>query len=409
MTESNYVHIEGEKTSIKAWIKGVPLEDSAREQLLNIAKMPFIYRHIAVMPDVHWGKGATIGSVIATTGAIIPAAVGVDLGCGMIAARTTLMAQDLPDDLKSLRSAIERAVPAGRTDNGGQNDRGAWGDKPPKEVDAAWANLIDGWSRLVSKHPGLEKGHVNHHAHLGTLGTGNHFIEVCLDDESRVWVMLHSGSRGVGNRIGTHFIDLAKKDMQKWFINLPDADLAYIPEGSKYFGDYVEAVHWAQDFARTNRGLMLSAVVKEVEKATHKVEVTEQVIACHHNYISRERHFGNDVWVTRKGAVSAKEGEMGIIPGSMGVGSYIVRGKGNRDSFHSCSHGSGRAMGRNEAKKRFTIEDHCKATEGIECRKDAEVIDETPGAYKELSAVIAAQADLIDPVYRLRPVVCVKG
>ncbi len=393
---------------IKMWTRGVQVEDVALQQLKNVASMPFIHRHVAVMPDVHWGMGATIGSVIPTEHVIIPAAVGVDLGCGMMATRTTLAASDLPDNLLGLRTAIEEAVPHGRTNNGGPGDVGAWADVP-EHVGRKWEPMAyDGWHTLCDKHPKLRK--CNNVTHLGTLGGGNHFIEVCLDEADRVWVMLHSGSRGVGNRIGTYFIRLAKSEMKRWHINLPDVDLAYLPEGTEHFGDYVKAVHWAQDFALANRQIMmelaLGALFSEVPKAA---EVDGVAVNCHHNYVSKERHFGKNVWVTRKGAVSAKVEELGIIPGSMGTKSFIVRGKGNRDSFHSCSHGAGRAMSRTEAKRRFTVDDHANATQGVECRKDADVIDETPGAYKDIDAVMAAQADLVEVVHTLRQVVCVKG
>lgn len=393
---------------VKAWIRGVPLEEAAAQQLRNVARMPFVHRWVAAMPDVHWGIGATVGSVIPTAGAIIPAAVGVDIGCGMMATRTSLVASDLPDDLRALRTAIEAAVPHGRTDNGGKNDRGAWREPPDPQLQA-WRALEPGYRRILERHPKLDRG--SHVAHLGTLGTGNHFIEVCLDQDQRVWVMLHSGSRGVGNRIGSYFIELAREDMRRWFIALPDKDLAYLPEGTQHFDDYVHAVSWAQDYARTNRELMMQAVLAAARAAPGlpPFEVDVEVVNCHHNYVERERHHGKDVWVTRKGAVRARQGDLGIIPGSMGARSYIVRGKGNAESFHSCSHGAGRAMSRAEAKQRFSLEDHARATEGIECRKDADVIDETPAAYKSIDAVMEAQRDLVEVVHTLRQVVCVKG
>ena len=390
---------------IKHWTRGVAFEDDARQQLINIATLPFIHRHVAAMPDVHLGKGATIGSVIPTLGAIIPAAVGVDIGCGMMAVRTGLSAEQLPDNLAPVRAAIEKAVPHGRTP--GKNDRGAWSDAP-SEVDAAWARLKPGFDRIIEKHPAIEKS--NHRVHLSTLGTGNHFIEICLDEADRVWVMLHSGSRGVGNRIGSYFIELAKKDMQQWFVNLPDKNLAYFPEGTDHFVDYVEAVGWAQDYARTNRQLMMQRVLAALRKSVPVAfECDELAVNCHHNYVQREHHYGKDVWLTRKGAVSAKADELGIIPGSMGACSYIVRGLGNAESFHSCSHGAGRSMSRTEAKKRFSVADHAQATAGVECRKDKNVVDETPAAYKPIDAVMDAQKDLVEVVHRLKQVVCVKG
>jgi tRNA-splicing ligase RtcB len=393
---------------IRAWINGVPFEPDARAQLERIARLPFIHHHVAVMPDVHLGKGATVGSVIATKSAIIPAAVGVDIGCGMMAVRTSLRAEALPDDLHGLRSAIERAVPHGRTDNGGRNDRGAWRDPPPAAADA-WNQIRPGYERIIARHPKLDRG--SHVTHLGTLGTGNHFIEVCLDQQDQVWIVLHSGSRGVGNRIGTYFIEVAKADMRRWFVNLPDEDLAYLPEGTEHFDEYVEAVHWAQEYARLNRELMMAALIDGM-RASGKLpgfEARLEAVNCHHNYVERENHFGENVLVTRKGAVRARRGDLGIIPGSMGARSYIVRGLGNDASFHSCSHGAGRAMSRNEARRRFTVADHVAATAGIECRKDADVIDETPMAYKSIDQVMEAQCDLVEIVHTLRQVVCVKG
>lgn len=395
---------------IKAWIDGVALEQEAMQQLLNVSKLPFIYKWVAVMPDVHWGMGATVGSVIPTVGAIVPAAVGVDIGCGMVAVQTSLKAVDLPDSLKEIRDAIEKAVPHGRTNSGGRGDAGAW-QEVPKEQTNAWLQLEPEFKDIVKKHPKVDKGHVNTVNHLGTLGTGNHFIEICLDEKDNVWIMLHSGSRGVGNRIGTYFIELAKKDMEKQLANLPDKDLAYFNEGAEHFDDYVQAVNWAQNYARMNRELMLKAVVKALKscKGIRDFELTGEIINCHHNYVSHEQHYGQNILVTRKGAVRAGLGEYGIIPGSMGTGSFIVRGLGNPESFESCSHGAGRAMSRGEAKRRFSVEDHVRATKGVECRKDAEVIDETPAAYKPIDCVINAQNDLIEVVHRLKQIVCVKG
>ena len=409
MTDTPYNVFTVEKgVPVKAWTKGVSLADNARDQLFNAAKMPFVFKWIAAMPDVHLGIGATVGSVIPTKGAIIPAAVGVDIGCGMMAVRTSLNARDLPDNLRPIRDAIETAVPHGRTNHGGIGDRGAWHDIPPQNAEV-WSAMKPRYDVILEKHPKLDRG--NHVNHLGTLGTGNHFIEVCLDEADSVWVMLHSGSRGVGNRIGSYFIDLAQQDMRKFFINLPDKDLAYFPEHTDHFDDYVEAVGWAQDYARSNRDLMMAQITTALGSSGQLPPFTSdmQAINCHHNYVAREKHFNESVLITRKGAVRAREGDMGIIPGSMGARSYIVRGKGNTESFHSCSHGAGREMSRNEAKRRFTLEDHIRMTEGVECRKDAEVIDETPGAYKSIDAVMAAQSDLVEIVHTLRQVVCVKG
>ena len=390
---------------VKMWTRGVPIEDAARRQLTNAARLPIVFRHIAAMPDVHFGIGATVGSVIPTLRAIIPAAVGVDIGCGMMATKTTLTAEDLPDNLAPLRSAIERAVPHGRAP--GRHDPGAW-SKVPGAVDTAWAHLEPDFTELCRDHPRLAK--TNHVQHLGTLGGGNHFIEVCLDEAGFVWFMLHSGSRGVGNAIGTLFIELAKQDALRNNVNLPDRDLAYFEEGARHFGDYVRAVGWAQRFAALNREVMMKRVIDAAKSVIRKrFESRVEAVNCHHNYVQQEHHFGADVYVTRKGAVSAKAGQLGIIPGSMGARSYIVRGKGNPDSFESCSHGAGRTMSRTEARRRFTLADHRAATEGVECRKDKDVIDETPAAYKDIDAVMAAQRDLVDVVHTLKQVVCVKG
>lgn len=407
MTQSfEFQHVEG-GVPIKMWTRGVPVDDKARAQLTRAAQMPFVFKHVAAMPDVHVGIGATVGSVIPTKGAVIPAAVGVDIGCGMMAARTSLIASDLPDNLEGIRSAIERAVPHGRDVGRGKRDTGSWGD-PPQAVIDAWATLAQRFGRVVAKYPKLEKA--NHLVHLGTLGTGNHFIELCLDQEQRVWVMLHSGSRGIGNAIGSFFIELAKQDMRKWFINLPDQDLAYFPEGTDHFNDYVEAVEWAQDFARLNRRVMMGHVMDALRSQIAKpFEAEVEAVNCHHNYVTRENHFGENVLVTRKGAVRAAKGTMGIIPGSMGAKSFIVRGLGNPESFDSCSHGAGRIMSRTEAKKLVTLDEHIADTAGVECRKDAGVIDETPKAYKPIEAVMAAQADLVEIVHTLKQVVCVKG
>ena len=404
---SGYQIIESHGAPIKAWTKGVQLDKGAAEQLQNVARLPFIHSHVAVMPDVHWGMGATVGSVIPTVGAIIPAAVGVDIGCGMMAAKTSIRAEHLPDDLGGLRSAIEAAVPHGRTDNGGRNDIGAHQGEPPALAARKWAELAPGYEAVVERDP--KASHPRGLGHLGTLGTGNHFIELCLDEAGALWVMLHSGSRGVGNRFGTYFVERAKRDMERYFINLPDKDLAYFPEGTEGFISYIRAVSWAQKYALANREVMMDQVLGVLRQVFPDLATTETAVNCHHNYVAKERHFGKDVWLTRKGAVRAGEGELGIIPGSMGARSYIVRGKGEAQSFCTCSHGAGRAMSRNEAKRRFTVDDHMRATAGVECRKDAAVIDETPMAYKDIDAVMAAQADLVEIVHTLRQVVCVKG
>jgi tRNA-splicing ligase RtcB (3'-phosphate/5'-hydroxy nucleic acid ligase) len=393
---------------VKMWTKGVPVEDAAKAQLANTARLPFIFKHLAVMPDVHLGKGSTIGSVIPTKGAIIPAAVGVDIGCGMMACKTTLHAKDLPDTLAPLRSAIEKAVPHGMSPKGHGRDKGAWGDQPPSVVDAAWAELSPGFAQITEKNPRLKN--TNNYRHLGTLGSGNHFVEICLDEHQAVWIMLHSGSRGVGNAIGTLYIEKAKEDMRRHFINLPDQDLSYLVEGTEHYRDYVQAVGWAQRFAQLNREAMMHAVIGALRRVVSKpFETHLEAVNCHHNYVQEEVHFGERVHVTRKGAVRAGKGQLGIIPGSMGAKSFIVRGKGNAESFESCSHGAGRLMSRTEAKRRFTVKDQIRMTEGVECRKDADVVDEIPAAYKDIDAVMAAQSDLVEVLYTLKQIVCVKG
>jgi tRNA-splicing ligase RtcB len=399
---------------IKIWTDEV--EPEAEQQLRNLAQMPFIHKHVAVMPDVHAGKGSTIGSVIATKKALIPAAVGVDIGCGMMAVKLPITADQLPDSLAEMRAAIEKAVPHGRTNNGRDGDRGAWGQLP-LHVDVEWRRLHndDRWKRVREKHPHLENKRINKGNHLGTLGTGNHFVEVCIEhDGPGVWVMLHSGSRGIGNAIGTYFIDKAKEEMERWHIHTPDPDLAYLPEGTWLFKDYWDALSWGQEYARSNRELMMMhalGAIQGVLKMPLISEFTENELAvnCHHNYAAVENHFGENVFVTRKGAVRAREGDLGIIPGSMGAKSFIVRGKGNPDSFCSCSHGAGRKMSRTAAKKRFTVEDLKLQTSDVECRKDSDVVDEIPGAYKDIDVVMANQSDLVEIVATLKQVLCVKG
>ena len=408
--EAAYVVLEQKgAVPVKAWVRGVPFDAGARAQLLKAAHLPFVHRWIAAMPDVHQGIGATVGSVIPTVGAIVPAAVGVDIGCGMMAVRTSLAASDLPDSLHGVRTAIERAVPHGRTHEGRRNDRGAW-SRPPDAVTDAFRDLAEGYARLISKHPDLDRA--NHPlVHLGTLGTGNHFIEVSLDEAQGVWVVLHSGSRGVGNRIGTDFIEVAREEARRRGVDLPEKDLAWLEDGTESFRDYLEAVEWAQRFAFLSREVMMEAVLGALSESGDLPPFTSrlEVVNCHHNYVAREHHYGKDVWLTRKGAVRARKGDLGIIPGSMGARSFIVRGKGNPESFDSCSHGAGRAFSRTEAKRTFTLEQHAEATAGVECRKDASVLDETPGAYKPIDAVMRAQADLVEIVHTLKQVVCVKG
>jgi tRNA-splicing ligase RtcB len=399
-----FLHAQGDPTAIKAWVRGVPVEDRAREQLRNIAALPFVGPWVAVMPDVHLGIGATVGSVVPTRGAIIPAAVGVDIGCGMAAVRSTLRANDLPDDLAQLRNAIERSVPVG-------NGAGGEHRRIPDSIGTklAQAGLEARLAAIRDRHPKIRPDKVGRQ--IGTLGGGNHFIEICLDEDDHVWVMLHSGSRGTGNLVGTYFIELARRQLERRVLgfHLPDRDLAFFLEGESLFDDYVEAVSWAQDYARANREAMMAHVVHEMRQRLPKFQLDREAVNCHHNYVQREHHGGEQLLITRKGAVSARAGELGIIPGSMGARSYIVRGKGNADSFHSCSHGAGRVMSRTAARAQITLKQHREATAHVECRKDAGVIDESPAAYKDIDAVMAAQGSLVEIVHTLRQVVCIKG
>ncbi len=403
----------GDVGLIKSWTKGVDFEEQARDQLRNIASLPFIHKHVAAMPDVHLGKGATVGSVIATKGAIIPAAVGVDIGCGMNAVRLSLTADDLPDSLVNVRGMIERMVPVGHDYHTRSRLGSKWHSKTDKLLNNTNQQLEPGLRIILDKHPTIGKMGRDFedriYRQIGTLGGGNHFIELCLDENNDVWVMLHSGSRNPGNCIGRYFIDIAKKEMERFYISLPDKDLAYLPEGTEYYDDYIEAVGWAQDFAYRNRQVMMALVIEALNGKLPAFTITKEAINCHHNYVSMENHFGSNVLVTRKGAVRARVGDYGIIPGSMGAKSFIVRGLGNKDSFNSCSHGAGRSHSRSAAKRLFTVEDHARATEGIECRKDEGVLDETPMAYKDIDAVMAAQSDLVEIVHTLHQVVCVKG
>ena len=406
---SKFSYHQTDGVPLQLWDSAGPFEEGAMQQLRNVASLPFVHRHVAGMPDVHWGMGATIGSVVATKGAIVPAAVGVDIGCGMMAVKTSLNASDLPDNLEVVRSSIEAAVPHGRTDNGGRNDRGAWGEVPQAQAGLFSNELAGRYERIIAKHSKAAHRATGHH--LGTLGSGNHFIEICLDEEDGVWAMLHSGSRGVGNRIGTYFMAAAQREMAKWHIDryLPDKDLAYLVEHTELFDDYVDAVEWAQDYALANRRLMMSATLAAVAKHVRPFDTADMAVNCHHNYVARENHFGQNLLVTRKGAVRARKGDLGIIPGSMGTGSFIVEGLGNPESFCSCSHGAGRKMSRNEAKRRITLDEHKQAMTGIAARIDADVLDESPAAYKDIGAVMDAQTDLVSIKHRLRQVVNVKG
>ena len=392
--------IETGSVPVKIWTDEV--DEGSRRQLSNIAALPFVHHHVAAMPDVHLGIGATVGSVIATQHAIIPAAVGVDIGCGMCAARTTLRAEDLDaKHLNTVFAQISRDVPVGR----GQHRE----NRAPVDQAEAFAA---GLAAILAKHPKLTPKRDKAQdwvCQLGSLGGGNHFIELCLDEAGRAWVMLHSGSRGIGNRIGTYFIERARERAIRMDRSLPDFDLAWLDEGSPEFADYMEAVGWAQDYARSNREVMLGLVLAAMRRHLRPFEVTEEAVNCHHNYVEREHHFEADVWVTRKGAIRARSGDLGIIPGSMGARSYIVRGKGNVESFHSCAHGAGRRMSRTQAQKQFTAADLAHQTEGVVCRKDGGVVDEIPAAYKDIDQVMANQTDLVEVVHTLKQVLCVKG
>jgi len=378
------------------------LEDSARRQLVNISQLPIVHHHVAAMPDVHHGIGASVGCVIPTLRAIIPAAVGVDIGCGMIASRLSLTANEICEaPLKKVFAQISRDVPVG-FDQHDERDTRAGAAKPLKRALRA----------ILDKHPGIEKRVGKHSSwvrQMGTLGGGNHFIEVCLDEAQRVWVMLHSGSRGIGNAIGTYFIALAKKDAERHQLHLPDRDLAYFAEGAEHFCDYVQAVGWAQDYARANRAEMMDLVLEALRRHLPAFEVTTEAVNCHHNYVERETHYGEDVWLTRKGAIRAREGDLGIIPGSMGTRSYIVRCKGLAEALQSCAHGAGRRMSRTQAEKQFSIADLAEQTSGVVCRKDKGVLDEIPGAYKDIDTVMANQSDLVEVLHSLKQILCVKG
>jgi tRNA-splicing ligase RtcB len=392
--------LSDQRVPVKIWTDDV--DERSKAQLTNIAGLPFIHHHVAAMPDVHLGMGATIGSVIATHQAIIPAAVGVDIGCGMVAAQLSITANELDEKaLKKVFDQISRDVPVGRNQH-----------EDSRILVEAARPFEPGLKALTDKHPELLKAFGKFSKwtnQMGTLGGGNHFIEVCLDENDQVWVMLHSGSRGIGNAIATHFIQLARQDMERLMIQLPDHDLAYFSEGSEYFADYVAAVHWAQEYAMQNRQSMLDLVLAALTRHLPPFSVTTEAVNCHHNYVAREHHFDADVWVTRKGAIRAREGDLGIVPGSMGTRSYIVRGKGNPESFCSSAHGAGRRMSRTEAEKQFTQEDLVQQTAGIICRKDKRIVDEIPSAYKDIDQVMANQSDLTEILHTLKQVVCVKG
>jgi tRNA-splicing ligase RtcB (3'-phosphate/5'-hydroxy nucleic acid ligase) len=387
--------IPGRNVDIRLWTRPDSVEAEAMRQLQNISALPWTFKHVAVMPDVHYGKGATVGSVIAMRDAVSPAAVGVDIGCGMTAVRTSLRAGDLPDDLGRLRSDVERAVPVGFS----QHEATAFTGRDASDWDAFWRGFEDLTTAVKAN-----AGKALHQ--MGTLGGGNHFIEICLDTTDQLWVMLHSGSRGIGNLLAQHHIEVARGLAHNR--SLPDPDLAVFLSHTPQMAAYRHDLYWAQDYARRNRAVMVRLVCDVLRKRFARVSFDDP-IACHHNYVSEETHFGEDVLVTRKGAIRAGRGDLGIIPGSMGTGSYIVRGLGNPDSFESASHGAGRRMSRNKARKQFTETDLAEQTAGVECRKDSGVVDEIPGAYKDIDEVIRNQDDLVEIVAKLKQVVCVKG
>ncbi len=396
-----------EIANVKMWTGNMEVEQAALDQITNISQLPVLAGHIAIMPDVHMGKGATVGSVIPTRSAIIPAAVGVDIGCGMVAAMTNLKAEDLPESLYSLRNAIERDVPVGFNEHakGIPAVSGPYADVLRKNL----VKTMQAWDSLALKTRLGRADEKRIGRQIGTLGGGNHFIEICLDTNSNVWVMLHSGSRGIGNQIGTVAIEMAKEQAAQRSWGLADKDLAWLDEGTPEFDAYIEAMNWAQDYARFNRDTMMNLVLAVLRHKIPQMKVVGEIVNCHHNFTSLEEHFGEEIWVTRKGAVSARAGQMGIIPGSMGAKSFIVQGKGHADAYCSCSHGAGRKMSRNQAKKLFTSLDLENQTAGVECRKDDDVIDEIPGAYKDIDEVMAAQTDLVDIVHTLKQVLCIKG
>lgn len=380
------------------------IEPAALQQLHNIAELPFIHHHVAVMPDVHLGMGATVGSVIATDGAIIPAAVGVDIGCGMIAVRTKFTANDLPDSLDETRKGIERRIPLGAGKGNGKFTEGA--NLRIKDL-----CFMASETKGASYYDSVDK---NWYGALGTLGSGNHFIEICLDETDQVWVVLHSGSRGVGNQLAQRHIKVAQKLMDNFHINLVDRDLAYLPESTKEFSSYITDLMWAQNFARLNRDEMMDRVLTELsylfyKENGHQDEIELERINCHHNFTQKENHMGKNVWLTRKGAIQMQLGMKGVIPGSMGTRSYIVSGLANPVSFNSAPHGAGRRFSRTEARKRFTMEDFDKAMVGISHRRSEELIDELPGAYKDIDEVMENSKELVKIEHTLRQVLNVKG
>ncbi|MFF2863115.1 RtcB family protein [Streptomyces rubiginosohelvolus] len=396
----SYVEVPGAKVPIRMWTDPASVEDVAMQQLRNVSTLPWI-KGLAVMPDVHFGKGATVGSVIAMQGAVCPAAVGVDIGCGMSAVRTSLTANDLPGDLSRLRSKIEQAIPVGRGMHDDAVDPGRLHGFPT----AGWDDF---WGRFGGIADAVKFRQERATKQMGTLGSGNHFIEFCLDEAGSVWLMLHSGSRNIGKELADFHIGQAQKLPHNQ--GLIDRDLAVFVADTPQMAAYRNDLFWAQEYAKFNRAIMMGLFQDVVRKEFKKARVSfEPVISCHHNYVAEERYEGMDLLVTRKGAIRAGSGDYGIIPGSMGTGSYIVKGLGNEKSFNSASHGAGRRMSRNAAKKRFSTKDLEEQTQGVECRKDSGVVDEIPGAYKPIERVIDQQRDLVEVVAKLKQVICIKG
>ncbi|MDJ1181541.1 RtcB family protein [Roseofilum sp. BLCC_M91] len=391
-----YEHLQfAQAKPVLSWANH-PLAHDETRMAKNVASLPFVFKHVALMPDVHLGKGALIGSVIATKEAIIPAAVGVDIGCGMAALKTPLMADQLDGKLKKIRQDIEAAIPVGFNDN--------------KDIEKTVTNW-QGWQDFKDLHKGVKNLDGKALKQMGTLGGGNHFIEVCLDTENQIWLMLHSGSRHIGNRLAQNHIHTAKDLAKLAQTSLPDPDLSYFVAGTPEFRAYWHDLQWAQKYARFNRDVMMARLKRIIEKHLTGGKPMKPLLEvnCHHNYAEKETHFGESVYVTRKGAVRAQANDYGIIPGSMGAKSYIVKGKGHIESYCSCSHGAGRLMSRNKAKKSYTLDDLIAQTDGVECRKDKGVLDEIPGAYKPIDRVMKNQSDLVEVVATLKQVVCVKG
>ncbi|MCT2592077.1 RtcB family protein [Streptomyces sp. N2-109] len=396
----SYTAVAGDRVPIRMWADPSTVEESAMQQLRNVSTLPWV-EGVAVMPDVHYGKGATVGSVIAMRGAVCPAAVGVDIGCGMSAVKTSLTENDLPGDLSRLRSKIEQAIPVGRGMHDAALEPGAVHGLPS----AGWDDF---WGRFEGVAEAVKFRQDRARKQMGTLGSGNHFVEFCVDTQGAVWLMLHSGSRNIGKELADHHIGVARKLPHNQ--DLVDRDLAVFVADTPQMAAYRHDLFWAQEYAKHNRALMMGLFQDVVRKEFKKARpVFEPVISCHHNYVAEEQYDGKDLLVTRKGAIRAGSGDYGIIPGSMGTGSYIVRGLGSRDSFNSASHGAGRRMSRNAAKKRFSTRDLEEQTRGVECRKDSGVVDEIPGAYKPIEQVMEQQRDLVEVVAKLKQVICVKG